>query len=128
MADHSPIDIIRSREGEPERKRPSTDSQHYLEDQPAQPREEGPCEKEPAADIPPDGGYGWVCVACIATINGHTWGINSVSQAQHSANYTRALILIPICLSRLTAYFYPTISLMMSSTIRVISNTPSSVD
>jgi hypothetical protein len=25
-------------------------------------------------DIPPDGGYGWVCVACVFLINGHTWG------------------------------------------------------
>jgi hypothetical protein len=28
---------------------------------------------------PPDGGYGWVCTACVAAVNGHTWGINSVS-------------------------------------------------
>lgn len=26
---------------------------------------------------PPDGGYGWVCVLCVAIINAHTWGINS---------------------------------------------------
>ena len=26
---------------------------------------------------PPDGGYGWVCVACNFFINGHTWGVNS---------------------------------------------------
>lgn len=127
MADHSPIDIIRSREEEPQREKPSTDSQHLPEDQPAQPREEGVCEKEPAADVPPDGGYGWVCVACISTINGHTWGINSVSQAQHSTNCTGAPVLIPTCLPRLTASFFLTISLMTSSTIRVISNTLSSV-
>ena len=30
-------------------------------------------------DIPPDGGYGWVCTACVFIINAHTWGINSVS-------------------------------------------------
>ena len=30
-----------------------------------------------AADVPPDGGYGWVCVGCCFLINGHTWGINS---------------------------------------------------
>ena len=30
-------------------------------------------------DIPPNGGYGWVCVACVLMINAHTWGINSVS-------------------------------------------------
>lgn len=30
-------------------------------------------------DVPPDGGYGWVCVLCVFWINAHTWGINSVS-------------------------------------------------
>ena len=34
---------------------------------------------EKAGDEPPDGGYGWVCVACCFWINAHTWGINSVS-------------------------------------------------
>lgn len=29
-------------------------------------------------DVPPDGGYGWVCVACIFMVNAHTWGLNSV--------------------------------------------------
>lgn len=29
-------------------------------------------------DIPPDGGYGWVCVACLFVMNAHTWGVNSV--------------------------------------------------
>ena len=29
-------------------------------------------------DVPPNGGYGWVCVACVFWINAHTWGINSV--------------------------------------------------
>ena len=32
---------------------------------------------EKVEDLPPDGGYGWVCVACNFFINGHTWGINS---------------------------------------------------
>jgi hypothetical protein len=26
---------------------------------------------------PPNGGYGWVCTACLATINAHSWGLNS---------------------------------------------------
>jgi hypothetical protein len=26
----------------------------------------------------PNGGYGWICVACIFFLNSHTWGINSV--------------------------------------------------
>lgn len=32
----------------------------------------------PQQDQPPNGGYGWVCVACCFLINAHTWGINSV--------------------------------------------------
>ena len=30
-------------------------------------------------DVPPDGGYGWVCVGCCFLMNAHTWGVNSVS-------------------------------------------------
>lgn len=26
--------------------------------------------------VPPDGGYGWVCVACVFLVNAHTWGLN----------------------------------------------------
>ncbi|KAA6410826.1 MAG: mfs transporter [Lasallia pustulata] len=40
---------------------------------------------------PPDGGYGWVCVACCFFINAHTWGINSsygVFLAYYLANNT----------------------------------------
>lgn len=33
--------------------------------------------QSPPAYVPPNGGYGWVCVACCFFINGHTWGINS---------------------------------------------------
>jgi len=32
-------------------------------------------------DVPPDGGYGWICAACVFFINAHTWGINSVREA-----------------------------------------------
>lgn len=31
------------------------------------------------SDVPPDGGYGWVCVAVCFMLNAHTWGMNSVS-------------------------------------------------
>lgn len=27
-------------------------------------------------DVPPDGGYGWVCTVCVFLINAHTWGVN----------------------------------------------------
>lgn len=30
-------------------------------------------------DIPPNGGYGWICTACVFMINAHTWGTNAVS-------------------------------------------------
>jgi MFS family permease len=39
-----------------------------------------------ATDVPPNGGYGWVCVAATATINAHTWGLNS-SYAVFLAHY-----------------------------------------
>ncbi len=39
--------------------------------------EASPAPPSKAADVPPDGGYGWVCVACVFLINGHTWGVNS---------------------------------------------------
>lgn len=32
---------------------------------------------KPKVPPPPNGGYGWVCTACAATINAHTWGLNS---------------------------------------------------
>ena len=40
-----------------------------------------------AVDVPPDGGYGWVCVACTFVINGHTWGINSVESRPVTIGY-----------------------------------------
>lgn len=36
-------------------------------------------EQQAAPDVPPNGGYGWVCVVCVGLINMHTWGLNSVS-------------------------------------------------
>lgn len=29
-------------------------------------------------DVPPDGGYGWVCTACVLLMNANTWGVNAV--------------------------------------------------
>ena len=31
-----------------------------------------------ASASPPDGGYGWVCVACVCLVNACTWGLISV--------------------------------------------------
>lgn len=56
-----------------------TDGQHH---------ESGPDSEPPP---PPNGGYGWVCTACAATINGHSWGLNSsygVFLAHYLANDT----------------------------------------
>jgi hypothetical protein len=36
-------------------------------------------DEDDADDVPPDGGYGWFCVAGCFTINCFTWGIVSVS-------------------------------------------------
>lgn len=50
------------------------DSVDFLTDFPAQ-DSANVVEQE---DTPPNGGYGWVCVACVFLINANTWGVNSV--------------------------------------------------
>lgn len=52
--------------------------------------EQAPQPQVKEADIPPDGGYGWVVVICSFLINAHTWGINSV-------NIEFFLIFLGIC-------------------------------
>ncbi len=76
MADNTPIDIIRSRD---------YDNDLHLQESSKEIRprslnhEQTTAAQEKAADdLPPDGGYGWVCVASVFWINAHTWGINSV--------------------------------------------------
>jgi hypothetical protein len=46
--------------------------QHFERDAPSHARER--------EDVPPNGGFGWVCVVCLHLINGHTWGLNSASE------------------------------------------------
>ena len=45
-----------------------------------------------AVDPPPDGGYGWVCVASVFIINGFTWGVSAVRSIQNSS-----IALAPRC-------------------------------
>ena len=35
-----------------------------------------------AEDVPPNGGYGWVCTAAVFMANAHSWGLNSVSSSR----------------------------------------------
>ncbi|KAF2721907.1 MFS transporter, MCP family, solute carrier family 16, member 10 [Polychaeton citri CBS 116435] len=42
-------------------------------------------------DVPPNGGYGWVCTLCVFLVNAHTWGVNSawaIFLAHYIANDT----------------------------------------
>jgi len=38
-------------------------------------------------DVPPNGGYGWICAACVFFINAHTWGVNSVKEISCTGRY-----------------------------------------
>lgn len=67
----SPIELIRIPSG-------STDDRGNQESD--QPPENAVSEE----DRPPNGGYGWVCTACVFMINAHTWGLNSVSKSTSS--------------------------------------------
>ena len=73
MADNAPIDIIRSHQDD-------LDRESARQEQKLRPHSVAPEDEKYERDVPPDGGYGWVCVACVFWINAHTWGINSVSE------------------------------------------------
>jgi hypothetical protein len=60
-------------------------------------------------DVPPNGGYGWVCVFCVFWVNAHTWGINSVSGANILAVLPFFTQNFAHFVTRLTACFLPTI-------------------
>ncbi|KAJ5871600.1 uncharacterized protein N7529_003953 [Penicillium soppii] len=77
MADNAPIDIIRSHQDDLDREAAKQEQKlHPHSEPPLDAEEDEKCKR----DVPPDGGYGWVCVACVFWINAHTWGINSVSR------------------------------------------------
>jgi hypothetical protein len=78
MADNPPIDITRSRDHD----RDAAAEDPLYQRNHGQGLDDSTSVAEPDRKDPPDvpdGGYGWVCVACVFWINAHTWGINSVS-------------------------------------------------
>ncbi|KAL4959650.1 MCT family MFS transporter [Aspergillus stella-maris] len=75
MADNAPIDIIRSRDYD-DNLRPQ-DSTKEEGPESIEPERAAAVDKISGDDLPPDGGYGWVCVASVFWLNAHTWGINS---------------------------------------------------
>ncbi|KAE8152139.1 MFS transporter [Aspergillus avenaceus] len=84
MADHTPVDItIRSRDHDDLISSNPHKGDHRKEQSPPpqtetqQDQTQKTLDDKYLRDVPPDGGYGWVCVACVFWINAHTWGINS---------------------------------------------------
>ncbi|KAJ5138639.1 uncharacterized protein N7515_003487 [Penicillium bovifimosum] len=74
MADNVPIDIIRSHQDDVERENEKQEQKLHPQSKTQAQIDE---DEKYNRDVPPDGGYGWVCVACVFWINAHTWGINS---------------------------------------------------
>lgn len=79
MADNTTIDVSRSPEDEQGSLASERPELGNAQSQSKMPAPVDPEEKY-KRDVPPDGGYGWVCVICVFWINAHTWGINSVSE------------------------------------------------
>lgn len=61
----------------PSRNDTSTPASLPAESRPPSPHGIHPSNIATIEDVPPDGGYGWVCTACIFMINFCTWGVNS---------------------------------------------------
>lgn len=80
MADNAPIDVIQSHQDDRDS---ITSSKHAAEEPQSSFTPQPDPDEKYKHDVPPDGGYGWVCVACVFWINAHTWGINSVSDTFH---------------------------------------------
>ncbi|KAJ5305028.1 uncharacterized protein N7443_004688 [Penicillium atrosanguineum] len=77
MADNITVEAILSQQDDHQ----SLNGEHSKEYANAQPQSpalvEVDADEKYNRDVPPEGGYGWVCVACVFWINAHTWGINS---------------------------------------------------
>lgn len=73
MSDNPPIDVVHAPEDTAEDQQNVKKETGTLEEQ-----NDASRQTKPNEDVPPDGGYGWVCVACVFWINAHTWGVNSV--------------------------------------------------
>ena len=93
MTNDEPIDIIRSEEHEGTVSKRSSQCRREIDQDPSSAQDEqnsGDLEAKYEKDVPPDGGYGWVCVACVFWINAHTWGINSVRSLAGSKVYNES--------------------------------------
>ncbi|KAJ5983797.1 hypothetical protein N7481_005896 [Penicillium waksmanii] len=76
MNANEPIEVIRSHRDDGESIH--TTSRRGHEDPQAHSELELPAvdpDEKYNRDVPPDGGYGWVCVACVFWINAHTYGV-----------------------------------------------------
>lgn len=93
MNDNEPIEVIRSHHDDN-----FSLHSHQNDHEPPRTHIEPPVDADEKynRDVPPDGGYGWVCVACVFWINAHTWGINSVSKLPIFS------ISLPTCMSSYT--------------------------
>ncbi|KAJ5089507.1 hypothetical protein N7532_008191 [Penicillium argentinense] len=75
MNDNEPIEVIRSHQDDRDSMHTSSRRERENPQGPSEPPVD--VDEKYKRDIPPDGGYGWICVACVFWINAHTWGINS---------------------------------------------------
>ncbi|KAJ6084028.1 hypothetical protein N7486_010828 [Penicillium sp. IBT 16267x] len=74
MADNAPVDVIQPHQDDQDS---VTSSKHAADNPQSSFTPQPDPDEKYKHDVPPDGGYGWVCVACVFWINAHTWGINS---------------------------------------------------
>jgi hypothetical protein len=129
----SPIAIDdKDQELELEHGKPSSPSSETLDRLPAH---EGEARNDPAkcepsrstellVDIPPNGGYGWVCVAACFFINAHTWGMNSVSGLPQQEMVQHSYLTLILTHSH-SVFFWRTISPTIISRELLAFSTPS---